>query len=353
MMNLIPTPDILPAPVGIFYFLLILTLPLHLVMMNAMLGSAIISLHQHFTKSDKSSELSHLIAKFLPLTIAFAVNLGVAPLLFLQVIYGNFIYVSSIMMGAFWIAIYVILIIAYYASYLYDFKFKELGKSAVWILTIAVIIILFIAFLFTNNMTLMLSPEKWSAYFLNKSGTILNTSDSTLIPRLLHFLIASIAIGGVFVALLGKMIEKKDRDLAIKAENTGMKAFFIFTIVQLISGIWFLISLPRETMLIFMGKNTTATIIFIIALVFTVALLYTGYKKKTYAAAIFSLLFIYLMVIMRDFVRSSYLKNYFSVDSLKVNTEISPILLFAVSLFLGIYLIYWLIKQAKIAFSDS
>jgi len=350
MMQYIPTPDTLPAPAGIFYFLLILTLPLHLAMMNAMVGSSLISLYQHFKNDDKSNELSHLIAKFLPLVIAFAVNFGVAPLLFLQVIYGHFVYVSSILMGAFWIGIYVVLIIAYYASYLYDFKFKELGTSAVWILTIGVVIMLFIGFLFTNNMTLMLSPEKWTSYFVNKTGTILNTSEPTLVPRLLHFLIGAIAVGGVYVALLGKLIAKKDKELGEKAESTGMKTFFYFTILQILSGIWFLLSIPREAMLVFMGKNMIATVIFTVALIFVLILLYVGYKKKTYLAATLVMVTIYLMVIMRDFLRTSYLQKFFTMDSLKVHTEISPIILFAVSLVLGIYLVYWLIKQAVIAF---
>ena len=162
-------------------------------------------------------------------------------------------------MGAFWIGIYVILIIGYYASYLYDFKFNVLGKKAVWILTIGVAIFLFIGFLFTNNMTLMLSPEKWGTYFANRSGTILNVSDPTLIPRLLHFLTASIAVGGIFIALLGKLMKKKDPDLAKKAERTGMSTFFIFTIIQVLIGVWFLISIPKETMMVFMGKNIVAS----------------------------------------------------------------------------------------------
>ncbi len=350
MTHLIPTPDTLPAPAGIFYFLLMLTLPLHLLMMNAMLGSAIISIYQHFKKGDKSVELSHLIAKFLPLTIAFTVNLGVAPFLFLQVIYGNFIYVSSIMMGAFWIAIYVILIIGYYASYVYDFKFKLLGNKAVWVLTIAVAVFLFIGFLFTNNMTLMLSPDKWGAYFSNKSGTILNLSEMTLIPRLLHFLTASIAIGGLFIALLGKLMKKKDTNLALKAENTGMKTFFVFTIIQVLVGIWYLISIPKETMMLFMGKNIIASSIFIIALILAGILLYFGYKKKVYISTALVMIIVYLMVFMRDFVRSSYLKDFFSIDSLKINTEISPIVLFGVTLIIGLYVVYWLIKEAYVAY---
>jgi hypothetical protein len=211
---------------------------------------------------------------------------------------------------------------------------------------------LFIGFLFTNNMTLMLSPEKWSAYFVNKTGTILNTSEPTLIPRLLHFLVGSIAVGGVYVALLGKLIAKKDKALGEKAENTGMKTFFYFTILQIVSGIWFLLSIPKNAMLVFMGKNSVATVIFTVALIFVLLLLYAGYKKKTYLSATLVMVTMYLMVIMRDFVRTAYLQKFFTIDSLKVNTEVSPMILFAVSLILGIYLVYWLIKQAVIAFTD-
>ena len=38
---IIPSPDSIPVPWGYFKFLLLLTFPLHLLMMNAMLGSAV------------------------------------------------------------------------------------------------------------------------------------------------------------------------------------------------------------------------------------------------------------------------------------------------------------------------
>ena len=56
------------------------------------------------------------------------------------------------------------------------------------------------------------------------------------------------------------------------------------------------------------------------------------------------------MVFMRDFVRTSYLKEFFSIDSLKINTEISPIVLFGVTLIIGLYVVYWLIKEAYFAY---
>ena len=78
-------------------------------------------------------------------------------------------------------------------------------------------------------------------------------------------------------------MKKKDPALAKKAESTGMNTFFKFTIIQIIIGVWFLISIPKETMMLFMGKNMISSAIFILALIITAIMLYLGYKKKTYA----------------------------------------------------------------------
>ncbi len=67
----------------------------------------------------------------LPLVIAFAVNFGVAPLLFLQVLYGHFIYTSSILMGIFWISIIPALIIALLRSLSLRFSVQALSVRSV------------------------------------------------------------------------------------------------------------------------------------------------------------------------------------------------------------------------------
>jgi hypothetical protein len=59
----------------------------------------------------------------------FSVNFGVAPLLFVQVLYGHFFYASSILMAVFWLAVIPLLIAAYYAAYLYGFRFGALGRA--------------------------------------------------------------------------------------------------------------------------------------------------------------------------------------------------------------------------------
>ena len=97
--RLIPYPDILPAPWWLFYVLLVATFTLHLIMANVMLGGGIMALASEWLKRRKENgglKVHKEIAPKLPMTVALTVNLGIPPLLFLQILYGNFIYVSTV-----------------------------------------------------------------------------------------------------------------------------------------------------------------------------------------------------------------------------------------------------------------
>ena len=111
MQPIIPSADTIPVAWGWFQFLLLLTFPLHVLAMNAMVGGLAIGVVQHFRGGDSRRRLAHRIAIVLPLVIAFAVNFGVAPLLFLQVLYGAFFYTSSILMGVPWLLLVAVLMV--------------------------------------------------------------------------------------------------------------------------------------------------------------------------------------------------------------------------------------------------
>jgi hypothetical protein len=55
----------------------------------------------------------------LPLGFSYLVTFGVPPLLFVQVMYGQFFYSSSVLVGAFWICVIPLLITGYGATYLH------------------------------------------------------------------------------------------------------------------------------------------------------------------------------------------------------------------------------------------
>jgi len=352
MTPLIPTPDTIPTHWAYFQFFLLLTFPLHLLFMNALLGSSVIGIYMHLKGTQKPQSLAYELAKVIPLLIALTVNLGVAPFLFLQVLYGHLVYSSSVLMGMFWLMIIPVLLTAYYAAYWYDFKFFALGRYGVAILFCAFLGFLYIGFMLSNNMTLMLHPETWGAYLNNSRGTILNTSDVTLWPRYLHFMIGGTAVGGLFVSLYGRWITRRDRLLGDYASAVGMKLFLGATLVQIAVGIWFFLALPKAQRMLFMGGNNLATLCFVIALLLLATLLVTAFKKMIYTTTTILFGLVCTMVFMRDFVRSGYLQEYFNVEMLKVSPEYSPLILFLVTLIVGLALVAWMVRAALTRCSD-
>ncbi|MGC9519978.1 MAG: hypothetical protein ACP5FP_10035 [Desulfuromonadaceae bacterium] len=343
---LIPTPDAIPVPWGWFYVLLMLTFLLHLLVMNAMLGGGIITLISSIRGGDQNILLSKEFSYKWPYTIAFAVNLGVAPLLFIQVLYGHFIYSSSILMASWWLSIIVILIVAYYGAYIYDFKFDSLGGLRICLAAFSVVLLLIVAFLFTNNMTLMLQPERWSAYFTDAGGGFLNTADPTLIPRYLHFVVGAVAVAGLYLALIGHFgFVKSQADPQALIER-GMSYFTMATAIQILFGFWFLIALPKHVMLQFMGGSMYGTTLLMLGLVLAGAVLFMGYKRQVLKTCGAVLLLLVIMVLMRDLVRTTYLAPYFTLSDLQVQAEYSPLIFFLVVFVAGLALVGYMLKMA-------
>ena len=343
--SLIPTPDTIPAPWGFFEVLLILTFFAHLVFMNAMLGSAMIALIREMRTSPDTPPPCRNIAAKLPYTIAFAVNFGVAPLLFLQVLYGHFIYTSSILMGAYWLSIIGLLIFAYYSAYLYKMADLTATTRRLTIGT-SLLLLLAIAFLFVNNITLMQTPQTWSTYFQRPNGTTLNLTDPTLFPRYLHFVVASVAVGGLFQAILAFWQQKKGAPGAEARLNAGMQWFTAATIVQIGTGIPFFFTLPDKVYQLFIGGAALHTTLFAAALIAASGSIYYGNKRRVWPTTCALAATILFMVLVRDLVRQAYLADYFHPADLELVPQWSPLFLFLAILVIGVAIVIYMLKLA-------
>ena len=346
---LVPQSDAIPVSYGWFQALLILTFVLHLLLMNTMLGSSIIALITEFGSTKASPPLNHKISRRLPTTIAFTVNFGVAPLLFLQVLYGHFMYTSSVLMAVYWISVIGLLIMAYYSAYLYNFKFEALGGSRAIFIALTTALLLIIGFFFTTNMTLMQRPDTWPRYFTNPRGTLLNMGDPTLWARYLHFVMASVAIAGLGQAILAKWRPAHGASDAKQDIDLGLRWFSAATVVQILLGFWFLMALPPDKMQLFLGNNTLATVLLGIGLCTSLGALIAGLLQRVWLAAGTVLATVVVMVLMRDILRQAYLAPYFSLSDLTVVKQYSPMLLFLVAFAVGIGLIAYMLKLAFVA----
>jgi len=336
--QLIPAAEAIPSPWGWFEALLLLTFVLHIVFMNLAFGSALIALFGRLAGGKTGSGLAHELGHRAPTFLALTVNFGVAPLLFVQVLYGQFLYTSSVLMAGWWLSAILAVILGYYALYVHDAKTESAPGLSLLALGLAVAFLAYTGFLLANNMTLMLKPAAWTAYLERPNGSLLNTADPTMWSRLAHILLAAPAIAGLYAALLG---QKKRRPEWVEL---GLRWFTRVTMLQILVGCWVLLSLPRAVLLAFMGRDALATAMLALGVACGLGSLAAGLKKKPAATAALALAAIIFMAVTRGQVRLITLAPYFTPASLPVTNEHSPLVMFALSLLAGLALIAYMLK---------
>ena len=363
-MAVVPDPDPLglPAPFWFLKTLLIVTFILHIIPMNFALGGGFIAAVSHFIGRKQRHEyhlmLSRTLSRMLPIAIAFTITLGIAPLLFLQVLYGRYFYTSSILLAWPWLTVIVLLTLSYYGFYLYAFRWESLGNKQLRVVLTSAVLFAIIGFIFSNNMVLMLTPERWmSMYQENPHGIYLNVDDPMLYPRFLHFLIGSFAIAGLLVLMYGLGKLKSEPDYGLWSVRYGIRWFLFATLLQFGVGPWFLLSLKRDVMLQFVGGDPAATTYLVVGLSFLVIsivlnflALHADRPKGLALAGIGSIAVVLVMMsLMRDFVRDAYLKPYFDAGELSVQPQTSVLILFVALLLVTLGVVAWMVRKAWVA----
>lgn len=338
---LIPYTEAIPAPAIIFIFFEQLFFLIHIILINLILGLGLI-LFYNWNREENFFLSNKAIAKKIPILFALGINMAIPALLFLQVVFGHFFYTSSILMGTFWILIIPFLIIAYYSSY-YHYKKFENSRNAKYALVLMILIIFYIAFMLVNNLSMMEMPEKWFVYFSNRDGTILLWNVASIYPRFFHFIIASIAVGGIAYGLyFSKKANSEDK------VKEGLKIFAYATMIQILVGFWFLISLPQSIMQKYMGEDLFATVVLILGINTALLSVFASLKGILRGSLVFLLLTLVFMVINRYNLRIFHLGENFSVSHLKIEAQWDIFAIFLIILILGMAIIGYMLKISSL-----
>jgi hypothetical protein len=350
-----PDPMPLPAPVWLLRTLLLLTFFLHVLFMNCLLGGTAIALVSMMRRKSSafSAQLAGDLGRLLPSVFAFTITLGVAPLLFLQVMYGQFLYASSILIGVPWLAIIAMVIVAYYGVYIYSLH-KQSGMTTA-VLGLVVLLLAAIAFIYSNNFTLMLSPERWlEIYRSNAGGWNLNWSEPSLLPRYLHFVLSAFAVSGLGLLVLG--LRQKAEDYRRWLIEQGSMLFTGATILNFGVGFWFLAKLPVATRLAFIGGNGFATALLGIGMLLPLAAIAHLIMAKAHKSPKRQLLIgigcgvvtVAVMVVMRDILRNLALAPYFDPNQLPVAPQWGIIVIFVLLFVGGLATLYYMLRKVAI-----
>ncbi len=353
-----PDPVPLPAPGWLLWGLLVLTFFLHLIPMNLVLGGSLLGAiaRVRARRGDRPHDatLVRLVVKSMPVLISVAVTMGVAALLFLQVLYGRVFFVSSVLMGWWWLAVIPLLILAYYGAYTLSYRDADAGPAGrVLAWSIAAVVGL-VALIYGNNMTMMLRPQDLPAlYAANGRGTLLNLADLSLVPRHLHMVLGAIAVSGLAVAVAGAMRWRADAAFGRWAVRYGAFVCGVMTALNVFTGLWWLAALPRDVVLRFMGQDMAALIVLLagIFLTFAGAGFLTlagaaGGRPHAYvtAAAVTLPLGIVMMILTRDTVRQASLAAAGFANVTWVVSQWGPIAIFAALLLVALGSVAWMVR---------
>jgi len=356
--SMVPTidPNPLPAPYWLFKTLLLVTFTLHIIAMNFMLGGAFLAVVARFTSKGKEfrNRIFLDLAKKIPVFLAATITIGIAPLLFVQAIYGQYFYTSTILIAWPWFLLLVLLVFAYYGFYYVTYNGQRRPGPAGIVLLVSLALVLVIAFIQSTNVTLMQTPSHWAAkYFASPTGWSNNLSDPTLIPRYLHFVTSAIAVGGILLVLLAYARWNKDREYASYLFQYGGKSFMYATMAQFIIGAWFLISIPRNFRMIFMGDSPLASVLFLVGILATIAAIFlmsNAIRKQNIRVAAYGVsgllaVVMITMIVMRDILRDAYLEPYFHPHQFAVKTQWAVLPVFLVLFIAGVGL--WLLMLQR------
>jgi len=247
----------LQDPMGIpfypilFQVLMILTFSLHIMFVNFVIGASFLTLYGYIKGSTYWKDLSRSMARATTASASMAILLGVAPLLFVQVIYDVFWYASNMLSAAWVIGFILILMTAYSLTYIFYLKRDSKGNSFAIFGIIAFALFIFAGVIMHALGYQLLQPAKWLDWYVR--GDTADTSGVSLhafqLSRFLHFIVPSFAMTGILLMLYAwyfKDRNDKDKEYLQWVGKMGANMAFVFTAIQAAAGLWWLLSLPSK-----------------------------------------------------------------------------------------------------------
>jgi len=354
-----PTPN--PGPAWLFHGLLVLTFFLHVLFMNLTLGGTLMAALAQLTARGKEGDYRTVLAARMSginsYGIAFTITTGIAPLLFVQVLYQQTFYPATLLIGSVWLGLLVLLIFGYYTSYLYKFKgapTKGFGGTF-WLVSAAVLFFLIAMIQVAVNL-IHSQPETWTAISDHPWSVL---GDPTYAVRLLHFVFGAVGLSAAVTAWWavrrarstgeggGETGERRDldEDIARYAWRWALAAVFL----QVVDGFLFLLMLPVMT-----GLMTTpaSAIVLTVGIVLAVGLLMMLTRVRNpveqpgaatgVLAAMVAILAV--MAITRHQVRVLYLEPVTSQLERLSAPQWGNFVLFAVLLVVALATVAWMIR---------
>ncbi len=212
----------LPTQNVVYLVLYLATLVLHVVAMNYVVGGAMVvagaAVFKLFVNyCDATEAIVAKIKDWLPLALGVTIALGVAPILFVQILYKHSFYTANLLLFYRWMAILPVLIVAFYLLYLQKSNWIERRGRVVHAIVAGGVLamFLFVAWSWTENHLLSFAGQtEWTDHYV--AGRMRYRSIE-LLPRLTVWMIGALTTLSVLLAwqLRGRATTATVRRLAL------------------------------------------------------------------------------------------------------------------------------------------
>ena len=381
----------IPAPFWFAQFFEVLGFVLHMLAMNLWFAGIPLILLMYVFGRKSGQRFAKRMFSQLPIIMAFGINFGIVPLLFVQTVYYKPFYSATILMAWHWIMIIPLVMIAYYSLYIAAFSVRQEKKVAQTFLAglLASGCLLMVAYVFVSVMSLMGRPETLLEIWRNGQsfagtnaaattyGLGNNASETTLWYRygaMFGLALTTVAFWTFFDAtvLIPKRREKSPEELQADDDYRRWAGTFATLVAWLGGAIaaacfyhctGFVKSNPVTAVMF--ADDTAHTFRYVLyaamfapflaAVALSVAkLLRLGRFSTAITVALCQLVALSTFAIARQWVQNIEISQIVPVVQLKENTQLtsiytSPVVVFLVLFMIGAVVIAWMIRQMAIA----
>lgn len=166
-----------PTPTAFYLTLYVLTFALHQALMHYVLAGSGYLAWCNLVPGDgetprTAQPLAMILRDWMPFALSAAITAGVAPLLFVQIVYPTEFYTANLLLWWRWMIVIPVLIVAFYLLYLVKSRqyseWSFLARTSIAVFISASF--LFVGFCWTANHLISMHPEEWPSIY--ESGNI-------------------------------------------------------------------------------------------------------------------------------------------------------------------------------------